>query len=541
MNHQPITRTRPAGAIRRAVELLEPRRMLSATLYATVLDDTGTLVRLDTATGQVTTVGIVNVPQEMGFDDDIYSGSFNGFSGLAAGTNGTLYALAEYSVGEHSPYDELYTVNPTTAAVVADLGEVGDDPFTGLALGSNGLLYTTFTQSGSEIDLYSVSTAGGQFARVGDFTPTQSIDSNGGLSPDGTAGLFATGGVSGTTANVLAAINPTSGADTVIGPIAQGTTNFTSVGGLAVGGDGVLYGYDSTSNQILSIDPTTGAAAVVSTVANLPTNGLYAFTGAPTGSVTPTPTPSPTPTPTPTPSPTPTTTALTPTVASSTLATAVISGTKAKPGKVVVTVTNSTTATESGTAKVALYATTTGVIDADSTLVGSASKKLKLAAGKSATFAVPVASLQLPAGTYTVLPQATDAAGVVTTGTAGPTVTVAAPFVDLSAVVGAVSPTALTPGKPLSVTVTLTNTGNTNVAGAGSVTLALSSDGTTLSVPFTPVKHAIAVKANGKALSIRLKVKTPATVPAGTYVVLATVVQGANTATAVGTTRVTFG
>ena len=204
-------------------------------------------------------------------------------------------------------------------------------------------------------------------------------------------------------------------------------------------------------------------------------------------------------------------------------------------------VTNGSAATSAGVTKVELYATTTGAIDAASTLVASTTKKLKLAAGRSARLAVAVKSLQLPAGTYTILPRTTSAAGTVTDGTTGPTVTVAAPFVALTAVIGAVSPTALAAGKPITVTVTLTNAGNTDVRGSGSITLALSADGVATAVPFTPVKHAVNVRANGRAFSVRLKVKTPATTPAGSYVVLASVVQGANTATAVGTTPVTVG
>ncbi len=481
------------------------------------ISDGGTIVQLAPATGYATPTVIGTLPaadaraypDTLAFAPDGSIYGLTGGGGDAAG-DGTIFHLPAGS---------------TTAATVAtfDKSTTGSEPV-GLYVDPSGNVFgTAETGSGdanSYGDVWEYAAATGTLMSVAGFHDVTAADGTvtspdgiyplGGVVPDGSGNLIGTTS-QGTDGGIAFSADPTTGTITTLASFETGTTGTAPETGLVADGSGHYFGVTSGGGA-------NGRGAVFSlTLAG--------------GSTTPTPTPTPT----------STTTALTPTVASSTLATAVISGTKAKPGKVVVTVTNSTTTTESGTAKVALYATATGAVDAASTLLGFATKKLKLAAGKSATFAVAVKSLQLPAGTYTVLAQSTDPAGTVTTAAAGPTVTVAAPFVDLTAVVGAVTPTALTAGKPITVTVTLTNTGNTNVAGAGSVTLALSSDGTTVSVPFTPVKHAITVKAGGHALSVKLKVKTPTTVPAGTYVVLASVVQGANTATAVGTTPVTFG
>ena len=260
------------------------------------------------------------------------------------------------------------------------------------------------------------------------------------------------------------------------------------------------------------------------------------------GSTATTPSPTPTPTPTPSPTPTPTATGLTPTVLKSTLATQVVSGTAARRGVVVVTITNSTTATITGTSTVALYATTTGAIDSASALIGSVPKRLKLAAGRSVNVAVPVKSLQLSAGAYTVLPQTTDPAGTVVAAAAGPTVQVAAAFVALSAVIGKVGPTALVAGRPITLTVVVTNAGNVNATGAGSVTVGLSADaGATVAVPITPVKHGVNARAGGRAYALRVRVKVPTTAPAGTYLPIVTVTEANNTATAVGTTAITVG
>ena len=239
-------------------------------------------------------------------------------------------------------------------------------------------------------------------------------DPIGAVVPDGSGNLIGTTAQSSGSTNTgtVFSADPATGAITTLATFTTATTGYSPEVGLTPDGSGDFFGVSSAGTA-------NGRGAVVELA---PSTATHADAHPPP--------------PTPTPTPTPTGTGVTPTVLKSTLATSVISGTKAKGGSVLVTVTNSTAATVTGTTTVALYATTTGAIDSASTLIGSVPKRLKLAAGRSATVAVPVHSLQLSAGTYTVLPQVTDPSGTVVAATAGPTVTVAAPFVSLSAAVG---------------------------------------------------------------------------------------------------------
>jgi uncharacterized repeat protein (TIGR03803 family) len=230
---------------------------------------------------------------------------------------------------------------------------------------------------------------------------------------------------------------------------------------------------------------------------------------------------------------------LTPTKSS--VPTALVAGTKVK-GTVTVTIANSSgIAMAKATPEVvSLYATTTGVIDGSSTLLGSARRSLKLAAGKSATLGVAVKPSALPAGTYTILAQMTDATGAVqATAASGASLQVATAFISLSATLPSATPLAVTAGKTaLSLTLALTNAGNVNSSGMATLAVYLSADGTTPTFHVTTVRASFTVKPGGKPTPIKLKVKVPASATAGTFFPLVVIDQGDATATAVAASMV---
>ncbi len=226
-----------------------------------------------------------------------------------------------------------------------------------------------------------------------------------------------------------------------------------------------------------------------------------------------------------------------------TLPTSVISSTKIK-GTVTVSVTNSAAVSDTGVNTFAVYASGDNILDAGDLMLGSVSKKLNLAAGKSITVTIPVKSQPAPAAaTYDILTAATNASGTVSTTQATNGLMVAAPFVNLSAAVGVPSPTALTAGKTITVKVTLTNEGNINSTGALTTTIGLSSDGATLTNSLTQQTKNVTVKANTKAVALTFKIKIPAGTTPGTYFPAFTFSQGSDTFTVVGnaSTAVTVG
>ncbi len=296
------------------------------------------------------------------------------------------------------------------------------------------------------------------------------------------------------------------------------------IAGLAIDATGNLYG-DYTDNDTSTVFEVTGGPATP-------------VTAAPTPTPTPTPSPTPTPTPTPSPTPTPTATGLVPTVGHSTVSPMVVAGAKVK-GTVAVSVANTAAAAAAGTATVTLYATPVGSTTAtDGTRLASVSRKLKVAAGGTAALTVPVRAASLAAGTYTLRAVATDAAGTVLMSEAGPTLTVAAPTVLLSASVAA-TPTSAAAGRSLTLVLTLANGGNVSSTGLLSATLALTTDGSTAAVPLGTVRRGVTVKAGGKPVVLKLRVRLPATATPGNYQPLVSIVQGTATAAALGLTPVT--
>ena len=237
---------------------------------------------------------------------------------------------------------------------------------------------------------------------------------------------------------------------------------------------------------------------------------------------------------------------LTVTYTKTTLPTSVLSGSKIK-GAVTLQLTNSATTNDTGVNTFAIYASADSVIDPTSdTLLGTLSKKLNLKTGATTKVTIPVKSVLAPAaGDYNVLISATNADTTTSTTELmpAPSLDVAASFVKLNPVVGAASPTALTAGKPITLKVTITNSGNVNSTGTLTTEVGLSTDGVT--VPPNSIytqERNVTIKADSKAISITFKIKIPVGTAAGTYFPAVTLLQGlAPTVTGFSTTPITIG
>ncbi len=245
-------------------------------------------------------------------------------------------------------------------------------------------------------------------------------------------------------------------------------------------------------------------------------------------------------TPTPTPTPTPTSTSpLVPTMGRTTLPAHTVAGVAINKS-VRVTVTNRGTSTATGTDVVSLLAVGS---DGTETTVATSRMSARLSADGSAAVAMKVRALSLPAGTYDLLARVTDATGAVSTGPVGRSVTVAAAIVRLSAnLTGltAARAAAALPGRPVVVTVRVTNTGTITATGPVAVDAYLSADGAarTVAVPrVAGVPRALRIGV-GSTVSFRLALTVPADA-AGLrlYPLIALALAGAQ-ATAIGTVAV---
>ncbi len=264
--------------------------------------------------------------------------------------------------------------------------------------------------------------------------------------------------------------------------------------------------------------PAAGAFASTDATDFTPTVSPTAIVLNSSGTVSPTPTPTPTPTGTTTPTGT-----LTPAVVRSTVPASVV-GTIRHAGRVTVGVTSTAAAVSTAKDTLTLYATTTAAVDSASLVLATISKKLTFKPGKAVLFNLPVQTQNLPAGTYTLLAQTVDAAGLLTTAAAGPSLVVAPPVVTLTATVSAVAPASTKAGRKATVVVTLVNSGNVDSTGSLTVSVGLSTDGTaTVTVPLASASHKPRVPATHKPAKLVLAFTLPTTLTATTYYPVVTV------------------
>ncbi|HZL35320.1 MAG TPA: peptidylprolyl isomerase [Tepidisphaeraceae bacterium] len=234
--------------------------------------------------------------------------------------------------------------------------------------------------------------------------------------------------------------------------------------------------------------------------------------------------------------------AITPVVSKSSVPASVIGG-KPVHGFTIIQLTNSTATTEKGLATINLYAVLNGSLDASSTVLATLKRQVNLKPGKTLNLRLPIKSLPatLADGTYTLLTQTIDPSGATTDAASGPTVQIAAPFVNVTPSGAAITPATLKLGRGGTLTVTLTNTGNIDSSGVAAIALGLSTDGQTQAVSLTNFNRAIKVRANHSVV-LHLHFPVGKTVAVGpTYRPFVSITQDGNTATSVGVDSVLLG
>ena len=121
-------------------------------------------------------------------------------------------------------------------------------------------------------------------------------------------------------------------------------------------------------------------------------------------------------------------------------------------------------------------------------------------------------------GTFYLIATVKDSGGS-TTGVAGPTFTIAAPVVTIGTSHLIVSPASIKPGKKLTLSLTLQDTGNILTSGTAALTISLSTDPTGAAgqtVATMPLKVKLKPR---QSKSYKVKFTLPAGTTAGTYYV----------------------
>lgn len=233
------------------------------------------------------------------------------------------------------------------------------------------------------------------------------------------------------------------------------------------------------------------------------------------------------------------------TIAKSTLPTSIVSGASAK-GAVTVNITNETAASIKGKFTVAIYASSTGVIDSASVLLSQNSKSLTIATATPGVDAVSVrTNTPVPAGAYHLFARVMDPMSNTADSAAGPALTVAAPFVALSETVSKSSlPASATSNSKSkgSVILSIANGGNVTTTGATTIALEATTTGVidSSSVQLTSASLPLHV-APGKSGHSTLNLKKLPIIAPGSYTIVAQVTgsNGQISTATVGTITIT--
>lgn len=225
---------------------------------------------------------------------------------------------------------------------------------------------------------------------------------------------------------------------------------------------------------------------------------------------------------------------LVPIVASKTIPTQIVAGT-AVHGSVTV-VLNNQTSNALLADQITVFASSNGEIAGATTLVTDTSKHgiaIKPSVPKVLTLKVPTFP-SLSDGTYTLLVQVSSSLDQDSNSVTGPSVTVAAPFLDLGGAVGTgtVKPNPAKVGKAVTLTIELTNTGNIT-SGAMSLDIGLSTDGATESTTIESTTATLKIKPNKSGL-LHLHFKIPSTVLPGTYQAFVSITDDGDSTTVIG-------
>ena len=198
---------------------------------------------------------------------------------------------------------------------------------------------------------------------------------------------------------------------------------------------------------------------------------------------------------------------------------------------VTLTLTNSGAVPAKGPYTIRLFASVDQTLDPSDTLISTTAKtlaSLKAGAGRSMKFKLGTVPVVPTDGAYFILADITGAinGGVDSVSASAGTVAIANPFIDLSDTVAITAPAAgrtVTPGKPFTLTVDVTNHGNVTATGPLAIDIgrSLSAAGT------TPTDEGITAKTvkilPGKTDVIKLTRNVPVDVSLGSYFYVATI------------------
>jgi hypothetical protein len=226
---------------------------------------------------------------------------------------------------------------------------------------------------------------------------------------------------------------------------------------------------------------------------------------------------------------------LLPAVAATTLPGNIVAG-AAVHGNVTVEITNQTSGTLRAE-QITVYPSLNGVVQtADPLASKSSARGISIKAGQTKVLKLTVKSFPagLGDGTFKLVAQVSSTLGQQSNSVGGPSVNLAAPFVQLAGVggTGMVKPVLVKAGKSVTVTFELTNSGNITSVPA-SLNIGLSTDGSTETTMLEETSANIRIKPD-KSGVLRVHVKIPESALAGTYDPFLTLTDDGATTTIIG-------
>ena len=230
--------------------------------------------------------------------------------------------------------------------------------------------------------------------------------------------------------------------------------------------------------------------------------------------------------------------AVTPTVAASTVPSAIVAGAKLH-GSIKVDLANSASTVEKGyTTNV--YASTTTTLDTTTDpLVASTSKGPAIPAGKSAVLNIPVSSLPstLGNGTFYLFVETADSSGNTESTQVTNPVVVAAPFVTLSETIATTLAASLVSGTTThgAATTTITNNGNVKSSGSTQIALSASLDSGVVGTAVTSVAKNLQILP-GKSVRVVIPIKSIPALANGNYFFVVQVTDPFAGGTSIGST-----
>jgi len=420
--------------------------------------------------------------------------------GLLADAAGNLYGTTTFGgPADDGAVFEMAAGSGSITVLASFNGTNGGSPGSGLIADAAGDLYGTASVGGAADDGTVFEVANGSRSA----TALASFDESNGSIPDSGLVMDAAGNLYGTASQGGAANDGTvfevgngSGAATALASF-DGTNGTGPSAGLYMDGAGNLYGTAQGGG-----DANGDGAA-------------FELSNSPSPTPAPTPTATPTPTVTSAPTPTPLPSGTLGVAVTATLPASVVGGTKAK-ASVRVTVSNPGKQAISGTATVTLYLSPSDSLDGATQLL-AVMPKLKLKAGAHTSLQLKLSSFpSLPKGRYFLIATVTGPDGT-TTGAAGPSLTIAPPFVSVVASDVRPTPLSVAPGKKASLALTVRNNGNEPASGTAALTVNASTNPSGAGgTPVTSLPLRLKLKpAASKAC--RVKFAVPPALPAGSY------------------------